>query len=78
MATTTVSILERTRLPGGRVAVVYCAPGTPGVQYGVTSLSNSDADVDDAIAAHIRQRKAAGIDYAGRPEPTTAERTIFF
>ena len=79
MATANVQILGRPPLRSvGPSEITYCARGTPGVCYGVVAASNSDADVDAAIVAHIRQRKAAGKYYAGEPEPTAAERTITF
>ena len=60
------------------VEVVYATNSQPTVHYVCYATSLSNTDVDAAIVAHIRQRKAAGKYYAGEPEPTTAERTITF
>ena len=65
----TEALLDARDQPTGKFQVVYCGDGECTAQYGVTAESASAADRDAAIQAHVNLRKAAGIDYVGRPKP---------
>ena len=63
------AILDARGQPTGKFQVVYCGDGECTAQYVVVAASGSDAERNTAIQAHVNSRKAAGIDYVGRPKP---------
>ena len=57
-------------------SVLYWDEAAPNVRYEVGIASGSAADIQAAIQGHIDRRKAAGIDYAGKPASTQSTVTV--
>ena len=68
MATLNVHVVKKEAVGRGTQQVTYCDPAAPNTCYIIT-CGLSDRKVKTAITSHIKQRKAAGLDYPGAPKP---------
>ena len=64
---TNVKVVQDYLQPDGKRRVVVEDPAIPGMGYGVVIAPGDD--LVKALSALIAKRKAAGIDYPGKPAP---------
>ncbi len=77
MATYTVDVPDKVAMEdGGKVVVVFSDPAQPGVLYYTTPCPDTSEERKAAVERAIAVRKAAGLDYPGRPATAKESMTV--